>query len=101
MEKDEAILDYLGEGEILCQLAEEAAELGKAALKYRRACGHTRNVTPVTRKEAFNNLLEEIADVRVCLSLLGLEGGTAAFAVERIANQKIDRWYNRLVEQKK
>lgn len=90
------ILDYLGEGEVLCQLAEEAAELGKAALKYRRACGHTDNPTPVTRKEAYRNLLEEIADVKVCLLALGLEAGCAAIEVRRIAEQKMVRWHKRL-----
>ena len=92
----DTILDYLGEGEILCQLAEEAAELGKAALKYRRACGYTRNVTPATKGDAYKNLLEEVADVMVCLSVLGLDSGVAAIEVRRTTEQKLARWYKRL-----
>lgn len=94
----ETILDYLEAGEVFCQLAEEATELGKAALKYRRACGCTINTTPVTIGDAYKALLEEIADVRVCLSVLGLEDGAAAIEIERIANEKLARWYKRLAE---
>lgn len=90
------IADYLGEDEVLTQLAEEAAELGKAALKYRRACGYTNNVTPVTRQEAFKNLIEEIADVKLAIATLGLDAGPAAFDVERIMAAKANRWAQRL-----
>lgn len=96
--KTDIIKDYLDEAEILCQLAEEAAELVKAALKYRRACGYTRNVTPVSMVDAYKNLLEEIADIRVCLNTLGLEEDDVTSEIESIANQKTDRWYKRLAE---
>lgn len=90
------ILDKLGQGEILCQLAEEAAELSKAALKYRRALGCTENVTPVTAKEAYKNLIEEIADVRLCLLVLGLDAGLPAVEASRVMNVKAERWHKRL-----
>ena len=35
--KENRVLDYISENEILAQLGEEAAELSQAALKYRRA----------------------------------------------------------------
>lgn len=92
------ILDKLGQDEILCQLAEEAAELSKAALKYRRALGNTDNVTPVTPKEAFKNLIEEIADVRLCLLILGLDAGLHAVEASRVMNAKAERWHKRLFE---
>lgn len=92
------ILDKLGQGEVLCQLAEEAAELSKAALKYRRALGCTENVTPVTRREAYDNLIEEIADVKLCLAVLHLDYGLASLATERVMNTKIERWHKRLFE---
>ena len=43
----------------LIQLAEEAAELSQAALKYLRVI---RAETPVTEQEARTHLIEEIAD---------------------------------------
>ena len=92
------ILDKLGQGEILCQLAEEAAELGKAALKYRRALGCTENVTPVTAKEAYKNLIEEIADVRLCLAVLGLDAGLPAVEAGAVMNAKAERWHKLLFE---
>lgn len=90
------ILDKLGQDEVLCQLAEESAELSKAALKYRRALGNTGNVTPVTAEEAYENLIEEIADVNLCLAVLGLYGGLPAIEASRVADRKAKRWHKRL-----
>lgn len=56
----------LPENEILAQLAEEASELTQAALKVRRASGFI-NETPVGYEKAIDNLIEEIADVQVCI----------------------------------
>mgnify|MGYP003292195382 CR=1 FL=1 len=53
----------LSEQDIVCGIAEEAAELGHAALKYRRTMDGCVNVTPVTREEALENINEEIVDV--------------------------------------
>ena len=48
---------YLTEGELLCQLAEESAELAQAALKERRTFDDD-NPTPVSYTDAHANLLE-------------------------------------------
>ena len=61
----EYVRNTLSKEEQLAQLAEECAELGKAALKLRRVYDG-RNPTPVTRPEAFNNLVEEIAMNVMC-----------------------------------
>ena len=61
------IIDNVPEEEILTQLAEEAAELAQAALKLRRAKGNTHSPTPINTSIAHNRLLEEIADVSVCI----------------------------------
>lgn len=58
--------DYLTEGELLCQLAEEAAELASAASKMMRIIDGA-NPTPVTPEAGWKKLLEESADVQVCL----------------------------------
>lgn len=90
------VKDYLTQAELLCQLAEESAELAQAALKERRALEDD-NPTPVSYTDAHANLLEEVADVYVSLGeLLSLEDW------ERVANireQKKNRWLRRLSEQ--
>lgn len=59
----------LPKAEILAQLAEEASELAQAALKLRRAIDKE-NPTPKSKAEATDDLIEEIADVQLCLEVL-------------------------------
>ena len=54
------VANKLGYENILCQLAEESSELSQACLKYRRAC---KGLTPKTKNEVYENLIEELADV--------------------------------------
>ena len=91
------IRENLSQEELLCQLAEECAELGKAALKLRRVYDG-KNPTPVGRGEAYNNLLEEIADVALCLEVLDLNTPHVLFEVQKIINMKKKRWALRLKE---
>ena len=90
---DKRITDLLPETEILAQMAEEAAELAKAALKLRRAKDGV-NPTPVDIKIAEANLIEEYADVVVCVNTLFTDEMYDR-AVE-VACQKQDRWLKRL-----
>ena len=79
--------------EILAHLAEEASELAQAALKLRRALGRTGNPTPKSAAEAFDELCEEIADVRLCVELIpGVDGMKIAQAM----CYKLGRWESRL-----
>ena len=83
------VKDYLTQAELLCQLAEEAAELAQAALKERRTFDDD-NPTPVSYTDAHANLLEEVADVYVSLGeLLSLEDWER---VARIREEKENRW---------
>ena len=94
-ETETKIMEHIGESEMLCQLAEEAAELSQAALKLRRAMtGY--NPTPITVAEADANLIEEAADVNLVLSFLLSDGGIAE--MEEIKQRKHKRWLNRLEE---
>lgn len=95
MENDNVILERLGQGEVLVQLAEEAAELGHAALKLRRAV-EKKNPTPISAQEAYENLLEEIADVSNALRTLGLDCGMVRMRIYQIMSQKQERWAQRL-----
>ena len=89
------VKDYLTQAELLCQLAEESAELAQAALKERRALEDD-NPTPVSYTDAHANLLEEVADVYVSLGeLLSLEDWER---VARIREEKENRWIRRLEE---
>lgn len=83
--------------ELLAGLAEEAAELSKAALKFRRAITQ-KNPTPVTTNEAWAMLEEEVTDTLLCLGVLGLIGevGGLSRRCEQMTQLKIDRWSNRL-----
>lgn len=85
------IIETLGTEELLAQLAEEAAELGKAALKLRRAL-NGKNPTPVSPAEAILNVQEEMADVLLCVLSVGLDEQSA----EQTIREKIPRWSGRI-----
>lgn len=55
------------------QLAEECSELAKASLKMIRAGGMSANITPITRREAYDNFVEEQKDVISVLWLLTMD----------------------------
>lgn len=81
---------------MLKQLAEEASELAQAALKYDRAL-ETKvakkyiSPTPKSSREAMDNLVEEIADVALCLMVVGIRG-----LPDKIMLEKAKRWRDRL-----
>ena len=81
------------ETELLAQLAEEATELAHAALKLRRAIDG-KNPTPVRLSEAWSGLLEEVADVQLCLQVVGVDVTPTAY--QRAIEAKLERWANRL-----
>lgn len=91
----EYIREQLSEEELLCQLAEEATELAQAALKLRRAYDGS-NPTPVTGEKAFTNLQEEIADVKLLLKVLGMDGPNDRAKHSHIMQVKTARWARRL-----
>ena len=99
--REECPIDVIREmmplAEIMTQLAEEASELAQAALKYRRTMSNA-NPTPVGRKEAEDKLLEEIADVKLCLHVAGLEAVRHKIRVNRSISTKAQRWLQRLME---
>lgn len=96
MSEMEEILDAIGTPEALAQLAEEAAELSQAALKYRRVITG-KNPTPVTQEEALEKLREEIADVDLCLVAIGELCEEHSQELKRM-DDKCARWYKRIRE---
>lgn len=93
MENIEYIRSRLSDAEQMAGLAEEATELAHAALKLRRVIDGS-NPTPVTEKEAVDNLLEEVGDVLLCLEVLGFPVDPEAYQV--VMDAKLERWANRL-----
>lgn len=96
MKKEKLIRAAIPMDELLAGLAEEAAELGHAALKYRRVLTGT-NPTPVSAEEAREALLEEIADVELYLSIIGFYKDKSDLSVlAEVTLTKLDRWVERL-----
>lgn len=98
----EYIAANLSDEDILCQIAEEAAELSKAALKLRRALTRT-NPTPVSVSEAQNNLIEEYGDVLGAFLVLASKYDSVNYintAVNVNIDTKYQRWAERIKEAK-
>ena len=91
----EYVQEKLPQEVLLVQLAEEASELAQSALKAHRALDG-RNPTPVTRYEAQNSLEEEVADVLLCLLVLGIAWTEPEYGARMAA--KLERWVGRLRE---
>ena len=85
------IRKHVSVDDLLAGLAEEAAELAQAALKLRR-CYVGTNPTPMDSEEAYDNLMEEIADVKLYLKMLDIN----QHVVNNFMNAKGARWVKRL-----
>ena len=93
MNEVEYIKNRLAETERLLGLTEEALELAIAALKLRRVLDG-RNPTPVTEKQATENLLEEYGDVLNSIEVLITP--TQNEQAMRSRAEKRSRWVSRL-----
>lgn len=85
------MVEAIGEPAMLEQLAEECAELGKAALKLARV-QRGENPTPVTSEEAWASLKEEYTDVIQCGIELGIQ------IDEKQMDKKLKRFCKRMQE---
>lgn len=94
MTDKEYILSKVPVAELLAQVAEEASELAQAALKVRRTFGSS-NPTPVSTEEALVQFEGEIADLLLCLGMLGYEQGMLRRFQEPMAAKR-RRWAARL-----
>lgn len=77
------------------QLGEEAAELTHAVFKLMRTLDNE-SPTPITPETAMLNLLEEIADVCVCVRVFLANKPKECEIVEKIKHDKLQRWYDRI-----
>lgn len=95
--KYDTIVEKVGVEEVLAQLAEEASELSQAALKLRRKLTD-KNPTPTRIEICSDNFTEEIADVMLCLNILGWLTTYKTGKIEEIKEYKLNRWLERLKE---
>ncbi len=94
------VAGQLGEREKLEQVAEESAELCKAALKLIRAKGLSDNPTPVSLDEATQDFYEEFRDVLIVMRVT-LSPSKYASLLDVDNSPKFKRWYERIEEAKK
>ena len=81
----------LPERKLLIQIAEEGAELAQACLKLVRVI---EGDSPVSEADARNNLLEEMADVLLCIQVKTTEPEDNE--IRWIKAQKYKRWRDRI-----
>lgn len=91
-------VNKLGVEELLGQLCEECGELVQAAQKVRRAMKGT---TPLSLDDAIVKIVEECADVLLCIDALTLGGVVDQTGVQFVGRYKNDRWYRRIVKEDK
>lgn len=94
------VSDILPKTEILAQLAEKASKLAQAALKLRRALDGT-NPTPKSVEECEENLLKELADIKVAFTVYLSDSKPCIKArvseeINKTTEIKLDRWLSRL-----
>lgn len=94
------VLRNVSERAILCQLAEECAELCQAALKMVRIIDGE-NPTVLTASEAHEKFVEEIADVTLCISVTDCLTDKDFDTIELIQCRKMERWAARVAKQLK
>ena len=96
-EKQAYIHSCLSDEDMLCQIAEEAAELSQAALKLRRAINGN-NPTPKSKAEALNSFYEEVADVENACDVFLTGDYAGNELIDEIAVKKLDRWLSRITK---
>ena len=93
-ENEKEIIESVGRAALYEQLAEEAVELAKEAIKMGRVI-RAENPTPVTEEVALKRLTEEYTDVKVVADILGREPDTNLYT------DKNRRWIDRIMNNKK
>lgn len=80
--------------------AEEAVELAHACLKYARKL-RGENPTPKSEEDIMDALIEEVADIGVCVGKLLDCGIVPQKDVDAVIEYKTERWEERLKEKKR
>lgn len=80
---------------VLEQCAEECVELSHACLKGARKL-RNENPTPVSEDDIKNNIVEEAADVLLCINSLVESGLISYEAIDSVRMTKRARWQKRI-----
>ena len=91
------LIDTIGLPAMLEMIAEECSEATHACLKYARYI-RGENPTPKTEQECLESLMEEIADVELCISILMGSDYVDFDAVMELIEVKDKRWHDRIRE---
>lgn len=94
VDSDFEVIRTLGEPALLEQLAEECNELAQAALKLARL-ERGENPTPKTEEECVKDLIEELGDVNLCMSVVEANRG---IHIRCLSVDKKARWAQRIRE---
>lgn len=94
-EKAQQIADRLSEESLLAQCVEELAELSQVMAKRLRIM-RGENYTPCSDAENYERLVEETADVILCLNVLNKKIDILRPKFEKIIEFKLNRWEKRL-----
>lgn len=93
------IIKEIGTPAMLEQCAEECSELAHACLKMARWI-RDENPTPADIDIMNANLIEEMADVYLCIHEIAVGKGCVKEIID-IRNEKLERWENRIEAHKK
>ena len=94
------VIKEIGTPAMLEQCAEECSELAHACLKMARWI-RDENPTPVDFETAEANLLEEMADVYLCIHELATSRKGGVGMILDIRKDKLERWEKRIEAHKK
>ena len=92
------LLEKIGKPAMLEQTAEECVELAHACLKLARYYRGENKVYGKTEEELLDNLVEEMADVNICIGEI-LSGFEMSKQYGDWSKKKVCRLHKRLVEQ--
>ena len=96
---EEKIARKIGEDGLLVQTAKECAELSKEVLKLARILRGD-NPTPKSKAWVLQDVIEEIADVSLCIDILKETLGCYK-SVDEIKEEKCNRWIERIEEKER
>ncbi len=89
------IAERLSEEALLEQLIEECGELIQASAKRLRII-RGENFTPLGKEANFENVIEELADVTVCMNAYSWKADIDADHFGKLRESKKGRWLSRL-----
>ena len=92
---EDRIKSRLNRADIAIKLAKESNDLAQAAWKMRILEGDN-NPVRMAEEAVLNNLIEELADISLCIKLLDLDTGIVRMKIAKVMRDKAECWANSL-----